>query len=176
MNYAIPFIAILLTQPIAPLSRVTESKEIESARQFVQGFYTWYTPLAHRLDNNGPAMDKALKRRPSYFSPELLRALRADSAAQAKVKDEIVGLDGDPFLNCQDPADHYSVQKVFRKGETYFANVHSINSGKLSSNPDVIAKLEKRRGHWRFANFLDATGWNLLENLKLLRKVRQSHR
>ncbi len=140
----------------------------------MQGFYDWYTPKA-LADNAGPASDIALKSKSSVFGTKLLKALREDSAAAAKAKGEIVGLDFDPFLNSQDPDSHYSVGKITRKGESYYVSVHSVSSGKLSAKADVIAKLEMHGGTWRFTNFIYLNGPNLLSLLYDLKRDRVRH-
>jgi hypothetical protein len=50
-----------------------------------------------------------MEKQGSQFESGLLAALKEDVAAQAAAKGEIVGLDFDPFLNTQDPAESYEV-------------------------------------------------------------------
>ena len=42
----------------------------------------------------------------------LLQALRVDSEASAHAKDDIVGLDFDPFIGSQDPANRYEARNA----------------------------------------------------------------
>jgi hypothetical protein len=81
----------------------------KSCRNFVQQFYDWYVKR--------PELPPALKYRPSAFSPELLRRLKEDGEAQARVRDEIVGLDFDPILYSQDPGGHYVVSRIKLKAK-----------------------------------------------------------
>ena len=67
---------------------------------FVQSFYDWYT-------RKGSNMDSVVEQRPSVLAPHLLAALHADREEQAKNAGEITGLDCDPFVNSQDPCEHY---------------------------------------------------------------------
>src|SRR5689334_19920193 len=79
-----------------------------SPQRFVQRFYDWYVPLAIKSDST-PSWNQVLRYRGSSLSSELVRRLREDADAQAKVKGEMVGLDFDPFLNAQDPCERYRV-------------------------------------------------------------------
>ncbi|HET6936477.1 MAG TPA: hypothetical protein VFI72_16665, partial [Candidatus Angelobacter sp.] len=97
-----------------------------SCKAFVQGFYHWYVPLAHRENLKGPASDLALKHKASAFSARLHQALNADSEAQARSK-ELVGLDFDPFLNSQDPDPRYEVRAVKQAGEHCSAEVFGVS-------------------------------------------------
>ncbi|MGA2502201.1 MAG: hypothetical protein ABSH20_31040 [Tepidisphaeraceae bacterium] len=153
---------------------MTRQQLFDSARDFAQKFYSWYVPIALN-EHAGPAWDFVLKQRSSSFSPELLRALREDSAAQAKSPGEIVGLDFDPFLDSQDPEDRYEVGKVTRKGDSYWVEVFGVRSGKRMEPAAVLAELVRKNGHWTFVNFHypDPNGSDLLSTLKLLREDRQ---
>ena len=149
----------------------------DSCRRFVQGFYDWYVPKALK-ESDTPALDLALKVKSSAFDARLLQALREDSAARAKVADEIVGLDFDPFLNTQDLGQRYVVGKVTRKGDGCRADVHVVVSGKRSAKPDVVPELVLKQGRWLFVNFhypesKDSKDENLLSILDVLRKDRK---
>lgn len=150
-----------------------------SARDFVQQFYGWYVPQA--LNNHhGSAWDLALKDKGDEFSPNLLQALKEDSAAQAKVKDDIVGLDFDPFLDTQDPCKRYELGKITQSGSSYRVEVFSICSGKRQAAPDVVCEVQGNNGQWKFVNFYYPNmmkdypnSANLSAMLKLLREERQ---
>src|SRR5438067_11242290 len=54
---------------------------VKAVRQFVQDFYTWYTPLA--VANHGmPAWYNVLSKSDQYLDRELAAAIRADSIAR----------------------------------------------------------------------------------------------
>lgn len=146
-----------------------------SCRRFVQEFYAWYSPQALK-EHAGRTSDVALRERGSSFSGELLKLLKEDSAAQSKA-DEIVGLDFDPFLASQDPADRYVVGKITRKGNSYWVEVSGIVQGKKSTQPDVVAELVPSQGRWIFVNFHYREGRqrNLQAILKSLAKERKDN-
>jgi hypothetical protein len=77
----------------------------DSARRAVDEFYGWYVPM--QKQTRGADM-RAIRDKPALFSSELATALRADSVASAASPGEVVGLDGDPFLNAQDACNQYS--------------------------------------------------------------------
>ena len=153
---------------------MTRQQLSDSAKHFAQEFYSWYVRTAQN-EHAAPAWDFALKHRSSAFSPELLRALKEDSAAQANSPGEIVGLDFDPFLASQDPEDRYEVGKVTQKGKSYWVEVYGVRSGKRIEPAAVLAELLRRNGHWTFVNFHypGPYGNDLLSILKLLREDRQ---
>lgn len=147
-------------------------KTPESLRGFVQGFYDWYVPKALG-ENVGPAWNLVLRSRSSDLSPQLAQALREDSAAQAKAKGEIVGLDFDPFLNSQDPGEHYEVGTITPNGGGYRVAIHGVWSGKKHEKADLVAVVAQKNGHWTFVNFDYPEGRDLLVVLKSLRESRQ---
>jgi hypothetical protein len=164
------FLAVL-TFIVAPVF-AEEAKEPAGLRGFVQDFYRWYVPIALK-DNKVPASDIALKEKPAAFSAQLLKALKEDSEAAANSPGDIVGIDWDPFLNSQDPDDHYEVGRIVKKGETYRADIHSVESGKKSAKPDVIAEVGKENGRWVFLDFYSNDGNGLLAVLKSLKADRE---
>ncbi|HUN58157.1 MAG TPA: hypothetical protein VMU41_08580, partial [Candidatus Binataceae bacterium] len=162
------------------LSAQARAEEIESAHSFVQRFYDWYVPEALSRSFVSPE-ELALKQRNSDFAPQLAAALREDLAAQAKSPDEIVGLDFDPFLNSQDPCEHYKVGTITRKGGTYTVRVYAVCSDKQRNAPDVAAELSHWRNGWQFINFRYPNlvkpyprNANLLSILKALRAQRSA--
>ena len=137
--------------------------------QFVQAFYDWYVPIALRNSRN-PAWYVVLTDRARLLDSNLVRELKADSAEQAKATEGVVGLDFDPFLNTQDPDDHYVVGKTTRQGKSSFVDVYSVRSGKRSDKPDVIAELTRQGTSWVFVNFhYPNIRTDLLSTLKGLR-------
>lgn len=124
-----------------------DAQEIQkSCRNFVQSFYDWYVKRAE--------FPRALKYRPSAFSPELFRRLREDHEAQVKAPGDIAGLDFDPFLNSQDPGDDYVVGRIKLKDKnTCWAEIHTGSSDKMSKETYVAAELVSNVGRWQFVNF-----------------------
>jgi len=171
----VAFLALLLAQPITAYAGAAAGpNDVASVRRFVQNFYDWYTPMSLNEKILSP-VDHTLKSKGSAFIPTLSKALREDSVASAKVKDMVVGLDFDPFLASQDPETHYTVGKIVQKNGSYYVSVHGVRSGKQSPKADVVVKVEKLKGSWRFTNFLYPDGTNLLSVLKELKKERARH-
>jgi hypothetical protein len=152
------------------------SLESSSCQLFAQQFYDWYVPIAQKpLD--GPASDVALQRRAVVFSPQLLHALRMDSEAQALAKGDIVGLDFDPFLGSQDPADHYEARQATVKKGTCSVGVWRASPTDTSAKmdgPEAVAQLKQKNGSWRFVNFTYSVGGPDL--IHLLANLRQERR
>jgi hypothetical protein len=68
-------------------SGAPSSPEASPAR-FVQAFYDWYVPIALR-DNRNPPWYVALTHRATSLDFDLVRALEADSAAQANATEGV---------------------------------------------------------------------------------------
>lgn len=155
------------------------SKEEQSCHEFVQSFYDWYAKLA-RQESAESSDTRALKLKKTSFSTELAHRLKEDADASAKVRNEIVGLDFDPFLNAQDIGERYTVGKVTKKGPNYLAEVYGTWNGKKSVKPDVTPELSNQGGHWIFENFhYEKTSIpeneNLLSVLSTLKKDREKN-
>ena len=138
--------AVLLSIPSLLLGQTTTTQKAFSPRQFVEGFYRWYLPIILNPQTS-IASDVALKYKASAFSPELLRLLKADSAAQAGCED-LIGLDFDPFLYTQDSEGHYEVGKITQTGQSYRAEIYGVRSGVRFDKPSVIAEFTVKSGHW----------------------------
>ena len=137
------------------------------ASDFVQKFYDWYVPIAHK-EGDDPSSDRAIAKRGAVFDPPLLRALMDDAEAQRKSSDDIVGLDFDPFLNAQDFDDKYVVGGVTEKDGVYLVSVYGVRNGKRAAKPDVVAELKAAKGSFQFTNFRYGPDGDLLGILKLL--------
>jgi hypothetical protein len=175
---------VLLVFPLLVQAQTTPSgpDALESVRRFAQHFYTWYVPKA--LDTRTDSVDLALKHRGYLLSPELLKALKEDSEAQARAH-ELVGLDFDPFLDTQDPAERYELGRITQKGSTYLVEVFGVYPARPpdlpEGIPEVIAEVARRNGHWVFTNFLYPPiakqypeSGNLLVMLKSLKEAREA--
>lgn len=158
------------------VSRAIAQQPLDSVRAFVQSFYDWYVPIA-RTDNPWPSDYAVLTQRPWVLSTELLGALRADSAAQARVQGVTVGLDWDPFLKSQDPCERYEVGSATVRGRRYLVEIYAVCSGKKDDAPHLVAELVRRRTSWVFSNFRDPKdNTDLLTGLRLLRRARERNR
>ncbi len=153
----------------------------DTCRAFVQKFYVWYT--SKPVQENGDTSADALARRryPNNFSAELKRALEADEQAAAKHPDEVVGLDGDPFLNTQELADRYypgvaTVESGICKVPMFGVNLapNQPTEKHLAHQPDVTAILKKVGSAWVFQDFIYDKDETLLSVLKQLAKDREN--
>jgi hypothetical protein len=127
------------------------AQETLSPSQFVERLYDWYVPLTQGK-SSGPAWNLVLTQEASSLDLELLRALRADSAAQSQTVGETTGVDFDPFLNTQDPCEHYEVGGLSRRGEVHVVDVHAVCSGTRSDRPVVAVEVVSHSGSWVIRN------------------------
>ena len=152
-----------------------EPKTSESVREFVQNFYDWYASGVLKATRKG--REFKWKTRASDLDPALLRALNEDEDAQAKVPEEVVGMDFDPFLSSQDPCVPYKVRDITQKGAHYFAEIDAECKDVLAERPTVTAEVAKKNGRWVFLNFHypdpKPSGSDLLNILKELRDSRK---
>jgi hypothetical protein len=120
----------------------------DSPREFLEGFLKWYVPRANAGKSD---WKKTLKSMHWDLSARLARLLEDDAEAQARCN-EIVGIDFDPILFTQDPAERYEVGAVERQGDAYRGKVYGVEHGQRSDGPDVIAVFSRANGHWLFLN------------------------
>jgi len=140
-----------------------------SAHGFVDRFYAWYVPLIVS-PKGAPGWDIVLTKARTDLSPELNLALKADSDASKKNANEVVGLDFDPFLNSQDPCQHYTVGKAAMGKGVFDVEIRCV--GSKDKQPDLIAEVAQRNGQWMFVNFVYPGNGDLLKVLKQLAEER----
>src|SRR5437763_787278 len=136
-----------------------------SPPQFVQSFYTWYTPIASRTTNDAPSAEVAVDQRPDAFSEKLYRALKKELTAQG-TRSGRIGLDFDPFLNSQDPAPRYTVGNVSADGRHQNVEVYAVYGGGRREAA-VKARVKEQNGHWVFTDFVYPNGGSLKSQLRL---------
>lgn len=101
--------------------------------------------------------------------------LKEDSEAQAKAVGDIVGLDFDPFLYTQDPANRYALGKITTKGESCLVEVGRPQQ--RIEKPAVTAELVYRHDQWVFTNFhYGKSAYSQDENLLAILKKLQADR
>lgn len=137
-----------------------------ACRDFVEAFLKWYVPLA-LSDAREPASMIALRRKPGIFSEKVRRSLEEDRKAQEQSK-EIVGIDFDPFLSAQDPAEKYEVGKVTVEDGKCLADIRTAGR----RNWDVRAEAKQPDGAWRFTNFHYNTDVSPNDLLSILRDLK----
>jgi hypothetical protein len=144
-----------------------------ACRDFTEAFLKWYVPLALR-DSKDPAAILALRRKPEIFSEKVRKSLEEDRKAQEKSND-IVGIDFDPFLSAQDPAEKYLVGKVTVEDGKCLADIKSVAA--VQRDWDVRAEAKQPDGNWRFTNFhynTDVMPNDLLSKLRDLKLARST--
>lgn len=137
-------------QPSAPSVQMTDT--VFSPEGYVQEFYDWYLPLTQGL-TAGASWGSVPVQRNALFEEGLARELILDAEAQAAADGEIVGLDFDPFLNSQDPCEHYRAASPTPTERGYRVNVHAVCSGTEDPEPTVVVELVEQNGSWAFTNF-----------------------
>jgi hypothetical protein len=148
----------------------------QSCGAFVQNFYAWYVKKdAESSRKHLRTSDIALKDRPEAFDVELSHRLKEDSEAQAKVKDDIVGLDFDPVLGGQDSCPRYETRKITMAGDSCRVEVFG-NCGGKHAKPDVVPELANRSGQWVFVNFRYPQSGETDDLLTILRKLRDDRK
>ena len=146
-------------------------QELADATAFVRAFYGWYLPAA----GTGDGLKRAVTDSAALFAPDLVRALKADGEAQAKNPNEVVGLDGDPFLDAQDFCERYDVGTARRDGNDILVDVYARCSGDTTSAPRIAARVRRSGQGWSFVNFqYPQRGSDLLKDLEELRRQRDS--
>ncbi|CAN5880232.1 hypothetical protein BH11VER1_BH11VER1_20890 [soil metagenome] len=150
-----------------PAQTPNGKEDTSLVKTFVQEFYTWYVPMSLK-GKSTPVSVVSSKSKGALFSAELVKALHEDNIAQSKSPDEIVGLDFDPFLNTQDPANRYETGKVRSKGANYEVEVFALYPGRKRGKPDVVVEVASKDGHFHFVNFHYPQSENLLSILKTL--------
>src|SRR5690348_1526632 len=170
MRYWILLFCIVVTGTGGAQS-APQSPQSLSCQRFAQHFYDWYVPFTQK-DLPTPAFDVALQHEPTAFSPSLVRALSIDSRAQAPASD-IVGLDFDPFLGTQDPADHYEARHATQEDGTCSVEIwraSPTDTAPKMDKPEAVAQLKQQNHRWQFVNFRYAVGGpdlvHLLANLR----------
>jgi len=156
----------------------------KSCQEFVSTFYTWYLGEAVVGVPGEATSDLALKDRPYVFSSDLYQQLSEDSEAQRKAPGELVGLDFDPFIGPDGPAERYIVEKVTTRDGRCWAEVHAAWNGIKNAATDVTPEPELvfKGGRWIFVNFhyhdpaRPGQPFDLLTELKELRKSREQEK
>jgi hypothetical protein len=176
LNIAVLMACAVLLSPRTAVGQM----ERESCQDTVDGFYKWYVPKAITKSSNGlDAWEFAIKTQAAVFSRELLELLRGESTIQDKNQD--AGLDFDPFLNTQDTAGRYVVDKVELRSGICRAEIFGIYSGMKAKRPDVVSELIVQDGRWVFATFyykksVHPENADLLSLLRFRERLRQQRK
>lgn len=165
--------AVIACLPLAPLGAIAADPTpgFRSAQAFVQDFYTWYGREEKR-DHTVDLDEFAIKTKSKLFSAEIIQGLKEDEAAQAKVPDEVVGLDFDPITNSQEDCSPFKVGAVNAADAGYRVMVFDSCTDTTPAKPAVIAAVEKRDGAWVFVDFIYPGQGDLFSVLKALKDER----
>jgi hypothetical protein len=131
----------------------------DSVSRAVQRFYDWYL-LRFAKPGTRDVLMLAATNAPIPFDTVLVHWLRVDSTARARAKGEIDGLDGDPYLNAQDPCDAYTVKAIRPRGAELLADVLGHGGCSAHQKPDVTVALGLKAGRWTILEFLDPARHN----------------
>ena len=144
----------------------------DDCKKFVQDFYEWYIPKATAdVSKQGSTAEAlALKKRPDDFSRALRYALTGNASASAK-STEVVGLDGDPFLNCQDCPKKVKYGEPRLTGYKCQVGLYFMRDNVPEEKPHVVAEAMYTQKRWVFTNFLDGDGGDDL--MTILQKLKQ---
>ena len=137
--------ASAVATPRAPMPVVGDSSL--AVRQFVRGFYDWYTPVALSFPRF-PAWYNVLNNANRYLDRDLAAALREDSVAREADPIPRETLNYDPFLDSQDPCGPNEVVDVLRQGSTFRVPIRQCHS-KLAGPVVEVRPIE---GSWRITN------------------------
>ena len=155
----LPFAAVLCVASSALQAQVTLRTPADSAQRVVQRFYDWYVARAINPHGRDMVMIAAVEG-PLPFDAELVHWLRVDSTARARAVGEIDGLDGDPYLNAQDPCDRYTARSAVRHGASFYVSVRGQGGCTDHAQPDVVVEVVRRAKGWTIVEFRDPRGGN----------------
>jgi hypothetical protein len=150
-------LALVIANRLGAQSPATTTTD--SVGRAVQRFYNWYLPRFAKPGTRNVMM-LAATHGPIPFDSTLVHWLRVDSIAQARAKGEIDGLDGDPYLNAQDPCDAYTVKAIRQRGTDLLVDVLGHGGCAAHQKPDVTVALGLRAGRWTILEFLDPSRRN----------------
>jgi len=151
----------------------TVNADANSAGAFVQDFYDWYAPMAYRQKNSLP-WETAITLKSDLFSTRLSLALKRDKYTIANLDGSYTGMDSDPFLNTDNPCEHYVVADTVEYDKGFRVGMQAICNGKLRPKVVVQAEVVWKKDKWLFANFHYPESGDLFDMLKRLQKKRRS--
>jgi hypothetical protein len=143
-------------EEIAQISKIQlyekNGTESDGVYQFLAGFYEWYV-LASSNKSYSDLLD--LKEMRSAIAPELLQAIKEDSAAQQPGStEESAGLMLDPFTSAvEEPCERCIVGRIIPHGKVYWAEIHQVTNNSYNVKPDFTAEVAKSKGSWLISNF-----------------------
>jgi hypothetical protein len=137
---------------ISSVGRGQRGSDEKAARQFVESFYSWYTPRAN-ADLKYPSWWIILTSRPGALDDRLAAVLRADSAAQRGVGEptrEVINFD--PFLYSQDPCPRYEPLQARREKGLYLVEVRPRCADTTWQTQRPVVAVSRSAGEWKIVN------------------------
>jgi hypothetical protein len=152
MNSLLSRRALLLAGGALAVSAYTVFAADPSAKEFVENIYKAYVSKGGK-GGNGVSIgsDAAIRR---YFSPAVAALIIAD-ARQAKKRDDVPALDGDPFVGYQDWEITAATVDIVESGATARGTVTLTNMGKPEK---VSLALVKTPNGWRIDDVIWTEG------------------
>jgi hypothetical protein len=166
--------SLLLISSLVHANEYKYKKSTQTCQKFAQDFYSWYLPFLVK-HGYGVTLKTIIKKKQDLFDGPLLQMLLEDHEAQSKFMGDLVGIDWDPFLNTQDPAQKYTVQNTSVLHDNCDAETWSGRTlATKDPKPDVIAKLKWVDGGWKFVNFDDPTKKSSIDLISALEEMRRA--
>ncbi len=134
-------------------AQASANTRADSATRAVQRFYDWYVPTTAKPKGRDAVM-LAATRGPLKFDPELVRWLRSNSVARARNKDEVDGLDGDPYLNSQDPCERYVATAAKSEGASILVGGVGKGGCPTHTTSGITVKVGRSGTRWIVLEFL----------------------
>jgi hypothetical protein len=141
--------------------------EASEAAATVKAFYAFH--FQHDFDFS----ERGLKLRRKWLAESLYQLLLADRKKSAAAKGEVVGLDGDPFTNSQDPPNSFKVgeSKQDDKSASVIVELFWKDKNKVIEQRKIAVKLTKVANAWKIENLISGDS----EDDDLVRLLKQSH-
>lgn len=145
--------------------------ERDAPDELARAFYRWHTTPADR-GGSGFAVDRTIGRFRTAFTPELRSALDEDLVASRASPGNVVGLDGDPFTDSQDPCERYLPQAAVVTGDSATVTIMEVCEPGAPGRSSVRVILVRRDDSWHLADFVARDGRTLTDQLRQLRLAR----
>ena len=116
----------------------------------VKAFYAFH--FKHNFDYS----EKGLKLRRKWLAESLYELLLADRKKAAAAKDEVVGLDGDPFTNSQEPPNSFQIgeSKQDDKRASVIVELFWKDRNKVVDQRKIEVRLTKVANNWKIENLI----------------------
>jgi Protein of unknown function (DUF3828) len=126
------------------------ANEASDAAATVKAFYAFH--FQHNFDFS----ERGLKLRHKWLDESLYKLLLADRKKSAAAQDEVVGLDGDPFTNSQEPPNSFQVGKAKQddKSASVIVQLFWKDKNKVVDQRKIEVKLAKVANVWKIENLI----------------------